>query len=101
MRGDGHVTLGLGTRITAGAVVSCFGAVYWLITLGSRVDAAELRASRAERETLELKDTIIKRLDDINDAQIKMSVDIAGIEARLALLVEWTDLNRKRSNQRP
>lgn len=98
---DGNGTLGLETRVTVSLLCAVFGAGYWLIMLGARVDAAEQRTMRVEKVHDDSNDEIVKRLDDIAEQQTSMAIDVAAIQARVGVLLEWSDIKRKRTNQRP
>lgn len=97
----GTFTLTPQTRVTLSMVAAAATFAYWLIGLAQRIDAAELRAARVETEQVELKQVIVQSLHDQSDQLSSLSVDVAGIEARLGLLIEWSDMKRKRTNQRP
>jgi hypothetical protein len=66
---------------------------YWLLGIAHRVDAVESR----HEEEVQLRREIIQRLDEQSNQLTSLGIDVAGIEARLALLIEWNDITRKRA----
>ncbi len=89
------------TRVTLSLVATVAGAAYWVVGLSARIDASEYRVARMETEHAQLQQSIIQSLHEQSDQLTSLGIDVAGIEARLALLVEWTDMKRKRANERP
>ncbi len=92
---DGNGTLGLETKVTVSLLCTVFGAAYWLVMLGARVDATERSLNDVKSDKADTQKDIADRLRDIAQQQMSMSVDIAGIQARVALLIEWNDIKRK------
>lgn len=84
----GTFTLTPQTRVTLSMVAAAASFAYWLIGLAHRVDAMEAR----EQDEAEFRHEILQRLD-------AMAVDVAGIESRLSLLIEWSDIKRKRAER--
>lgn len=87
------------TKVTVSFVALVFGAVYWLIMLGARVEAQERRQTESSAEILRRLDEHSDSLKAILNEQSDSSQAIAAIDARVALLVKWSEFKQDKSNR--
>ena len=99
MAGDSSVTLTPNTRVTFGFLALFGGAVAWIFSLATKVEAQGERIASIEMAQIELQKQILQRMDQQTERLSQVGVDLAGISAQVRLLVEWSDTPQRSKHQ--